>query len=65
MHSLLLISGNEGEIPVDALRQIFDSATGFTDLRFNTPTGAPIEARYHEGEDFTTVTLSTTRTAIS
>jgi hypothetical protein len=65
MHSLLLIAANEREIPIDALRRVFESATGFGNLRFDTPTGTPIEATYHEGEDFTTVSLSTTRRAIS
>jgi hypothetical protein len=65
MHSLLLIAANEHDIPVDALERVFKSVGGFTNLRFDTPTGTPIEATYREGEDFTTVSLSTTRRAIS
>ncbi|MGD9720778.1 MAG: hypothetical protein AB7O59_13900 [Pirellulales bacterium] len=65
MHSLLLISANDREITVDALRRAFEASAKFTDVRFDTPAGTPIEATYHDGEDFTTVRLSSTRTAIS
>ena len=65
MHSLLLLDADEREIPVDELRRILQSATGFQRLRQNTPAGIPIEADFVEGTDFTTVGLSTTRKAIS
>jgi hypothetical protein len=65
MHNLLLFDVNEQEIPVDALQRIFQSVTGFQELRHNTPIGTPIEADYIEGQDFTTVGLDSNRETIS
>jgi len=65
MHSLLLFDEIDREIPVIALQRIFQSVAGFQDVRYDTPLATPIEARYIEGEDFTTVDLNEKRKTIS
>lgn len=65
MHSLLLFDEDGREIPVSALQRIFQSVAGFQEVRYDTPIGTPIEARYIEGEDFTTVDLDEERKTIS
>jgi hypothetical protein len=65
MHSLLLFDENHRKISVNELAHIFQSVAGFQEVRYDTPIGTPIEARYIEGEDFTTVDLDEKRETIS
>jgi hypothetical protein len=65
MHSLLLFDEHGREIPVSALLRLFQSVTGFEDVRYDTPVATPIEAPDIEGEDFTTVDLDEKRETIS
>jgi hypothetical protein len=65
MHSLLLFDENGREIPVSELARVFQSVTGFEDVRYDTPGATPIEADYIEGEDFTIVDLDEKKETIS
>jgi hypothetical protein len=65
MHNLLLFDRNDSPISVDALDRIFRSVAGFGEVRYNTPTGTPIEADFTQDADFTTVRLDSERETIS
>ncbi len=65
MHNLLLFYQHEEPFSVEALDRIFGSAAGFSLVRYNTPTGTPIEADYAVNDDFTTVRLDSQRETIS
>ena len=65
MHNLLLFDPNERPLSVDTLDRIFRSVAGFSQVRYNTPIGTPIEADYAKDGDFTTVRLDSERETIS
>ena len=65
MQSLLLFSDDMRLFTVESLQDVFRSVKGFGDVRYNTPVGIPIEAKYSEGEEFTIVDLRPKRNAIS
>ena len=50
---------------MNELARIFQSVAGFQEVRYDTPIATPIEARYIEGEDFTTIDLNDERKTIS
>jgi hypothetical protein len=65
MHSLLLFDVREKKIPVDAMERVFQSVSGFQQVRHDTPIGTPIEADYVDRDDFTTVYLDSSLETIS
>jgi hypothetical protein len=65
MQSLLLFNSDERPFAVDAIHSIFQSESGFQDVRFNEPGGAVVEAVYVELQDWTIVRLSGNRETIS
>jgi hypothetical protein len=65
MHNILLLNSDNRPFDVAAIERIFQSESGFRDVRFNEPGGAVIEADYIEPEDSTIVGLSGSRKSIS
>ena len=65
MQSLLLFRSDDEPFAVEAIQRIFESVSGFVEVRYNTPVGTPIEADYVEDQDFTIVRLSGRRNTIS
>lgn len=65
MTDLLLLDPDDGTFETAEIERIFQSNSGFRDVRFNEPGGAIIEADYVEPEDWTIVGLSGSRESIS
>ena len=65
MTNILLIRIDEMPFDDAAVSQIFSTQSGFQDVRSDNLVGAAVEARYTEPEDWTIVSLSEDRGAIS
>jgi len=65
MTNILLIRIDEMPFDVSAVAHIFSTQSGFRDVRFDEPGGAAVEADYREPEDWTIISLSGDRGAIS
>jgi hypothetical protein len=65
MQSLLLFNSDDQPFAVEVIQRIFQSESGFGEVRYNTPVGSPIEADYVENKDFTVVEVSGNRATIS
>jgi hypothetical protein len=62
MHSILLFKPDERPFEVAVIERVFQSEPGFSDVRFNEPGGAHIEAEFVLGDDRTIARLATTST---
>src|SRR4051812_22229252 len=65
MHNLSLFDSQDRPISIESLERVFRTVPEFHDVRQNTSSGTPIEARFAMGEEFTTVRLSSALDAIS
>jgi hypothetical protein len=65
MHNILLLNSDGRPFELTEIERIFQSESGFHDVRFNEPGGAVIEADYVEPEDRTIVGLSGSHKSIS
>ena len=65
MQNLLVFYPDDRSFAVEAIERIFQSESGFRDVRFNEPGGALIEAIYVEDQDSTIVRLSGNRKTVS
>ncbi len=58
MHSILLFKPDERPFAVAVIERVFQSEPGFSDVRYNEPGGAHIEAEFVLGDDRTIARLS-------
>ena len=65
MASLLLLNTDDRRFEMADIERVFQSNSGFRDVRFNEPGGAVIEADYVEPEDWTIVGLNGSQKSIS
>jgi hypothetical protein len=65
MHNILLFDANDQPFDVATVGRIFQTQSGFRDVRFNLPSGRVIEADYAASDDWTAVGLSGDRETIS
>jgi hypothetical protein len=65
MQMLFLFNVDNRPFVVDSIRNIFESVSGFKDMRRDGLVGSVIEADYVEGQDWTIVRLNDKLTAIS
>lgn len=64
MQSLMLSNPDDSIFDIASVERAFRSYPQFTDVRLDDPCGSPIECRYTEPDDWTTIRLSERRTAI-
>jgi hypothetical protein len=65
MHNILLFNSNDQPFDIASVRHIFQTTSGFRDVRVNLPSGRPIEADFGDSNDSTAVGLSGDRETIS
>ncbi len=65
MQMLLLYYSDDRLFAAETIQRIFESGSGFRDVRFNEPGGAVIEAIYFEDQGSTIVRLSGNRKSVS
>lgn len=58
MHNILLVDPNDRPFDAKAIERVFQSEPGFSDVRYNEPGGAYIEAEYVLGDYRTIARLS-------
>lgn len=65
MENLLLFRVDDTPVVIGELDRIFRSVPGFDEIRYETPSGTPIEAKFNFAGDYTRARLSSTHDAIS
>jgi hypothetical protein len=65
MQMLLLYYPDDRLFAAESIQQVFESESGFRDVRFNEPGGALLEAIFVDDQDSTIVRLSRNRKTVS
>jgi hypothetical protein len=65
MHNILLFNADDQPFDLATIRHIFQTQSGFREVRFNLPSGRVVEADFVEADDWTTLGLSGDRETIS